>query len=123
MLYKGHKLSVVSEFVSYINERGKREPEVKVAAFVNQMRKVIFLPTNSPQTKERISKRPFSLIGIYGVGVSRDMVEDDIHVTIEKYNAHMELRKMLSRAVNKQSSAARKLIESVNTSSQMMYVS
>ena len=116
MLYKSLEFSDRKKIVEYINEKEEMDPGIRIAVFLVQSRKLLIIPEHNGQTQERISKRPFSLVGVYGSGVTEDMLDEDMVFTIKVYDAHMEMRRLLAR-----SGKRHRCFESVYNLDQAMY--
>jgi len=100
-MYRAVDVSETEAIAAYINDRVKQHPGIEVAIFLTQKRTFNLVRPDWPELKEKVRKRPFSFVGVYGAGITAEELTEDFETAIERYDSHMEYRKMLSRSTAK----------------------
>ena len=96
-MYRALDTCKAQDIADCINAKAQRDPEAQFAIYVNQSRKVNLVSADWPELEERVAKRPFSLVGFYGAGISREELEEDFETAMFVFEANMEYRRMLHR--------------------------
>lgn len=101
--YIGYGLERCEEMAKFINDRNKKEKMSEdfyfpVAIMINQNRTFSMLSLNSIEFKHKLKKRPFCLVGVYGLGITGEELREDMEKTKEIYNHKMEIRRLYSKS-------------------------
>ena len=96
MTYKSYTLSSTGKIVKKLKVR----PE-HIAIFINQHGRLIVIPYGSLKFKDKMDKRPFSLVGVYGPDAQQEWIDEDVKEAMQRHSAAMELRRMMCRKNNK----------------------
>ncbi len=96
MFRKSIKIEELSDIVSFIEKHN-----MSVAVFLNQSQRLCIELPDGDRFKEKVKRRPFSLVGVYSPTPEEEWLAEDVATTQERYSALMELRRVLSRVGKK----------------------
>ena len=95
-LYQSFDPELAEEAALKINKDGHNEVE-EIAIFINQSRRLVMASAASPKYNKKMESRPFSLVGVYGKGISPEELEEDFTEAMEVFEENMRVRNLISR--------------------------
>ena len=83
-------ISYSSTHISTIVNEIQKRPEDSVALICNQNRNINAMKSNSVKFKEKMKKRPHSVIGVYDYRVTEEEILEDYNTCFELWEKYFE---------------------------------